>query len=821
MNRSGIKDKEFRVSVVLFSDKNGVSETSKTYNISRETIYRWKRLYKNGYENLANKSKANSPHPGKIKEEIKDEIRKLKSSEPSISLKKIKEKLSLEISLVSISKIIKQNLDKKKKSFELKCLYFGYDKIWNSENFKYIFFLKDIDSKLVWCSVVDKFSIRSVAIFFDYFLSTNRLKKILIMVSNKFDNISSNHLMRTICEKHKISLVNAKTKYSIHQIFNNQLFNLEFDSHLNDSIMKIQTEYNMGLIGINEEITKKLLVPVIRLDRYSIMIREIIEKDNFWLDSETLDKEKFNELFNYLMKTDDLSRVNSMVKLDKLFDLHTMIGFENPESRISIQFKLADLMEKFGLESKAENTLLSVLKLSYKLEKTHISLEALMRLGNLFFVRGLFTKALNYYDQILKNSKESLFTKKNVQIAVMEKCVESYSKTGNFRKALYFVDRLKNLYSEHELYKVDLKKAFVYNIKGNFSHATEILLKALKSNPPLESLTDFYGDLAAYYYFMWNYEESEKFQHLQLQTIDKSKDEQLYARTRARIGIIRSHFTKENIRPYFQEQLDFNNRILSNDKSDKIDIAMAIQRIAAAESTFGNYEKSISLHKKAALICHEVGNYERLCVSYNLISNDYLSLTDIRTALRYRKKELQYLILVKNYQDAYRAKRQIANFYLQLGDFDKAITSYNEMYLEAEKNNNLVYQMESLGKLGIICILTKKEDVHNYLGRYNSFSKKLKMRFFISDSYYLLSKYHEQMDKNFKNRNKIELYYTYSIRYLNNSVINENFLNIYFSYYHFLKTIGKTIKAEKIREKVKRILKSRIIEVAIPDVFKT
>ena len=84
----------YRLSLIKYADKHGVTKASRVYNTSRQNIYRYKKRYDGDIRSLANLSRRPKSHPNQHTEDeiklIKDMLKKNKDTGLVIFLGKIK-----------------------------------------------------------------------------------------------------------------------------------------------------------------------------------------------------------------------------------------------------------------------------------------------------------------------------------------------------------------------------------------------------------------------------------------------------------------------------------------------------------------------------------------------------------------------------------------------------------------------------------------------------------------------------------------------------------------------------------------------------------
>lgn len=80
------QDMKYRLSLVLFALKHGVSRASRKYNKDRSTIYFWLSRYDGTIESLACKSRRPHYHPNQHTEEELALLRRMRRRNPDLGL---------------------------------------------------------------------------------------------------------------------------------------------------------------------------------------------------------------------------------------------------------------------------------------------------------------------------------------------------------------------------------------------------------------------------------------------------------------------------------------------------------------------------------------------------------------------------------------------------------------------------------------------------------------------------------------------------------------------------------------------------------------
>lgn len=80
------QDMRFRLSLIKYADKYGVTRAAVKYKTNRQYIYRWKRRYDGTIESLRNRSRRPRHHPNKHKAEEISLIKNMRRRNPDAGL---------------------------------------------------------------------------------------------------------------------------------------------------------------------------------------------------------------------------------------------------------------------------------------------------------------------------------------------------------------------------------------------------------------------------------------------------------------------------------------------------------------------------------------------------------------------------------------------------------------------------------------------------------------------------------------------------------------------------------------------------------------
>ncbi len=307
---------------------------------------------------------------------------------------------------------------------------------------------------------------------------------------------------------------------------------------------------------------------------------------------------------------DDTNKVNALVMLSRVFK-----ASGEDDSSLSCSERAQALAEKIGFNK-------------------HLA-EALNGIGNNYFQRGNFPKALEYYFKALRVAKE-MNNKKDIAAVL-----------GNFGN--------------------------IYCKQGNYPQALEYYLKALNLAQDIgnkRSMASHLGNIAIVYEEQGNYAQALEYDFKSLSLAQQIGSEYIISHTLDNIGVI---YDKEGD---YAKALDYQFQALAvgakvGNKDNLIDIG----------TIYGDkkdYPKALEYYSKALDVAKQSEDKDAIANLYSSIGGIYTKLKNYKVAKSFLDSALT---LSKNVGD----KIYVKNTYRALSVLDSAMGNYKTSYEDYEK----------------------------------------------------------------------------------------------------------------------------------------
>jgi len=111
----------YRIEIIRYVKKYGISETARVYNTTRKTVRKWRDRYlEKGFEGLKDQSRAPNYIPHKMTEKEEQKILELRSIHKAWGAWRLKDRYGLKRGENAIHRVIKQNgcIKKKKRKWK-------------------------------------------------------------------------------------------------------------------------------------------------------------------------------------------------------------------------------------------------------------------------------------------------------------------------------------------------------------------------------------------------------------------------------------------------------------------------------------------------------------------------------------------------------------------------------------------------------------------------------------------------------------------------------------------------------------------------------
>lgn len=431
-----------RLEIVKSALKFGVSEASRIYSISRPTITKWvKRFKEGGYEALKNKERTHSHHPNKMPESIEEEILNYKRTKPNVSASFIKRELNLGYDLKIIIKKLRKAGLYDKEDFEsyaaeadkrplFKDVIISFDK-FQINNFSIkVIILHDKHCKFMIPFLIERLSYSNVlyAVYYlqnktqdsmgiNFYLDKTTdtyIERLINRFSDKENNITFNKFEEDI----EISLrffTNTNHLYAY-------LCNTSFEKSFNILIL-LNSLYNSGLFRNtkNEDLKEKARNFMQAVDISDSVYKQLIHSREL--------EETYNLSKKYAGSVVELQIMEAYKYFKSCFESYNYI--EADKIYTIINYLLND---------------------NYRFSLTYI--DSLRKYGQLKFQQGMISTAEKLFSEA---ERISISLQDNQELIKSYRAITNfYKESGYYQKAFTTGSKLLNL-----LKKINLKREYL------------------------------------------------------------------------------------------------------------------------------------------------------------------------------------------------------------------------------------------------------------------------------------------------------------------------------------------------------------------------
>jgi tetratricopeptide (TPR) repeat protein len=289
-----------------------------------------------------------------------------------------------------------------------------------------------------------------------------------------------------------------------------------------------------------------------------------------------------------------------------------------------------------------------------------IRLKAIGSLGNCYFMKSDFFKALECYTQALKIA-EKLNHKKSIA---------AYS--GNLGN--------------------------VYSLQGNYPKALDYLSKALKIN---EELNDQGGvattllNIGSIYLYLEDYEKSLQYDLKALKLSEKTDNNKVKETVLGNIGIIYRHQGK------YEDAMKYNTMAFDVAKADgnKSGMGSQLGSIGEIYTATKDYTNALKYHFKSLALAEEVGDKNEIALNLGFIGELYMLTGDFKKAEDYLKRSHELYKVIGVLDNLAEVQSSLSHLYDTTGRYKEALTHYKEAMriknqIYNEKNEKKIVQKE-------------------------------------------------------------------------------------------------------------------------------
>ncbi len=361
------------------------------------------------------------------------------------------------------------------------------------------------------------------------------------------------------------------------------------------------------------------------------------------------------------------------------------------------------------------------------------------RLGNLYMFSGDYMKALEMYQESLKNGNP-----KNVELTI--KIAKSQERMGNFHESLNLLMPYMNVAKNRSKAELLLEVGVIKWHLGEFDGAVEYLNRALKKAKKLDNyktIADTYRNMAIVYYYKSDYKTALQYAKKGMEYAIKYGDYDLLANSYNVIGALYSSMgmNYEAIE-YYKKYLGISQKLGNYDY-----ISKAYNNLFVAYSALGEYQKGKEYYIKSFEISLKVGNPRDLGIAYNNMAVIEAQDGSYTRALEYMEKSLKYL---EEIGDEY----LLCDHMVNLGNFLFEIEKYKESEnilkraLKIAVDNG--YRVEEIrAKTGLISLyadIKKYKDAERIIAEVDDIFQKEKIEDLESKIAFLSSKAYYYME---------------------------------------------------------------------------
>jgi len=830
------KDLNFRLSVLNSAEKIGITKTAELFNLTRDTIYRWKKNYAvSGADSLINKSRKEQFHPRRIPDQVRVAIQQLATNEPDLTLQEIITRLNLQCSLNSVSRILKaitnnsQLPSAAQQNESFKHYYLNVEKIpVKSNNLPaYLLQIKELNTGISFYGFASENSPNSAVIFVDYFLT--RLSS-FISTDQLFFHIckgrfyharddSYSLLAKVICKKFGAGIVVSTDKLRLE----NELLNLMLTHHTANMNHFYQLFYNQvtqnnltKILQPEDWHYKLLLLPPLLIESHAAHLSEMLTNATYWrpsYDNKILHS-LLPDLFSYLLseldnRVKNERNLSALEAFTQLFALLGISGCQSQDLEAKLLMKFSEALDLCCEWKKAEETVLKILKLTSFQSKsvTADELKALEFVAYINEKNGCFLKAAEFYRKLLNKLKTMPGTEKRV-ISLLEKTGYCYKMCGEFKRA---VDCFKMItaisgttdYAQNRLL-AQKGAAGIYSAKGNYRYANKILRELLPAASKTADLAELAGDLGRNYYYLRNYSQAEIYIAKQLVYLKDQSADNDYFRVQGVMGMIKHRLNKSaEAKICFSEYIDFLIRqaVATRDKLEKI---ITWAEIASIKKMEKEYDTAIIYLKKSISAARRIDNLTEQAYGCLMLGSVYLETDNLHQALYYTRTVLDLSKEQQEFRVAFYATWNLAQIYFKQRNYAKAKIWYQNVERSAKGSGNTTALADSYKQLGLLDY--QSSDFANSISHFQNYlticgSKHTQDQATVC--HHLANALFKSVNDNI-NPETIEKYYLQAEKiYLKDRLITE-LAALYFDLSIFYDRSGAAESAKKIRTKAGR-----------------
>ncbi len=256
-------------------------------------------------------------------------------------------------------------------------------------------------------------------------------------------------------------------------------------------------------------------------------------------------------------------------------------------------------------------------------------------MGDVFKQTADYDEAEDYYMRASQMAgDDKLFYAKT-----MHRVGNIYWEKGNYDKALNMYNIVERIYKEQKSHQLPLlikDIAMVYFNRGDYKKSREELLRALEYDLNEKDKYKILGNLALVSFRMGEYDKTKKIYDECLSFAAQIDDKNEEAILNMRIGLLMYEQDKwdESLK-YYEKALQLNKEI-----GNKRNEAIVLGNIGTVYMSMDENEKSLKYLTEALDIDREIGNLENESIILGNIANAYGNMGEYDRALEYYKESL-------------------------------------------------------------------------------------------------------------------------------------------------------------------------------------
>jgi len=836
------KDLNFRLSVLNSAVKIGITKTAELFNITRDSIYRWKKRYgESGVNGLLNKSRKEQFHPCRIADSERSAIHHLAAMEPELTLLEIIQRLNLKCTVNTVSRILHERLNTRNRKIQnsqhnfFNSFYINVEKIPVAGGTlpAYLFQIKELTTGLSFYAFSQDNSPNSTGIFADYFLSNlpivlEPLNLTFYTCKGRFYHARGEKESLpeiVICKKFGAQLIASSEKLKIENELTNLIISNKSEamSQFYPLFFNLVTQTNLWHIRQPAEWQcRLLLLPPLLIDQHCGRIDDICRQNNYW-QKQTPKKSLpplllnlFEHLLHELERRVEKERdIAALEAFGVLFTLLEVSSYQNQllEAKLLLKFSVA--LELCNQWKKAEQTVLKILN-SVKFKTPLIEeseIKALEFVGEINQKNGNFPKAVEYYKKALLkfNNNDSAVAEKKAFL--LKKIGICYKLCGEFSKAILSFRRIATLAPTDSLaenrYQSRKGIAGVYHTKGNYTHANKLYKQLLADTAKLEKSAAKYADIAwelgITYFFLQDYPSAEYYFSGQLDYLKSKVLPEDYYRGQGILGIVKYRLHKESEgQIYLQEYTGYLLKLAAV-SPNKLEKVITWAEIASLKKIARDYAGAIFYLKKSISLAISIESLNEVAYGYLNLGDIYTEEGNYRKALKYTKMVLNLSARQKEFRIEFAAICNIAFIYRLMQDYTNAVIWYKKTAQIALQTHNTLALQNCYKQLALLDY--QRADFKRCIPNFLNFLELCKSSDKSADKaqiyHYLANALHKvnNYDHSFA---EIENYYILAEKNYLKAQLIEKLNDFYKDQLHFYQAYHDFTKARKIRAKALR-----------------